>query len=180
MCKSIGEGKDISTMLSAKILSFASLARPIVLMFNLYVTFNQLSGVKSKLAQFIGGISAKTMGLLKWVCFYSYHSPSLNSLGNEDWLCSLEAEDSDFILTATRNHCNDLGWVDDSLMPDREEGALPSWGSIGLEPGILTKSSDILGGERFQNKTRSWSSLICTSVQLTHCEKWITITMNYK
>lgn len=58
-------------MLSAKILSFASLARPIVLMFNLYVTFNQLGGVKSKPAQFIGGISAKTMGLLKFASIHT-------------------------------------------------------------------------------------------------------------
>lgn len=84
MCTNAGEGKDISTMLSAKILSFASLARPIDLMFNLFVTFNQDSGVKSKLAKFIGEISAKTMGLLKWACFYSYHGPFLNSLGKED------------------------------------------------------------------------------------------------
>lgn len=48
-------------MLSAKLLNFASLARPIVFMFNLYVTFNQPGGVKSKLAQFVGGISSKTM-----------------------------------------------------------------------------------------------------------------------
>lgn len=84
MCTNTGEGKDISTMLSAKILNFASLARPIIFMFNLYVTFNQPGGVKSKLAQFVGGISSKTMGLLKWVCFYSYHSPSLNCMGKED------------------------------------------------------------------------------------------------
>ena len=75
----MGKGKDISATLSAKILSYALLARPIVLMFNLFVFFNQLSGVKSKLAQFIGRISAKTS--LKWVCYYSYHSASLNPFG---------------------------------------------------------------------------------------------------
>lgn len=75
----MGKGKDISAMLSAKILSYASLARPIVLMFNLFMFFRQLSGVKSELAQFICGIFAKTS--LKWVCYYSYHSPSLNPFG---------------------------------------------------------------------------------------------------
>jgi len=75
----MGKGKDISAMLSAKILSYASLARQIVLMFNLFIFFNQLSGVKCKLAQFIGGISAKKS--LKWFCYYSCHIPFLNLFG---------------------------------------------------------------------------------------------------
>lgn len=79
MCTNTGKGKDISAMLSAKILSYASLERPIVLMFNLFIFFRQLSSVKSELAQFICGIFAKTS--LKWVCYYSYHSPSLNAFG---------------------------------------------------------------------------------------------------
>lgn len=55
MCTNTGKGEDISALLSAKILSYASLARPIVLVFNLFIFFKQLSGVKSKVARFIAG-----------------------------------------------------------------------------------------------------------------------------
>lgn len=71
-----GKGKDIPGMLSAKIPSYASLSRPVVLMFNLFTFFNQLSSVKSKLTHFIGGIFTKAA--FKWVCYYLYQSPSLN------------------------------------------------------------------------------------------------------
>lgn len=56
----MGKGNDISAMLSAKILSYAYLEKPIVLVFNLLIFSNQLSDVKSKPAQFIGRVSAKT------------------------------------------------------------------------------------------------------------------------
>lgn len=75
----MGKGKDITTMLNVKIFSYAYLEKPIVLVFNLFIFSNQLSDVKSKPAQFIGRVSAKTP--LKWVSYYSYHSASSNPIG---------------------------------------------------------------------------------------------------